>query len=213
MAKKLEIRAAKTILVDDHLMFCEAIGELMKRISPEGNFRYFNNVEKAMGELQKNDSHFLLCDLLIPGDDVKKFIRNARTRYPELSIVVMSSVSDINVIKECFTLGANGYLSKAISYSELKKAMESICRNGGYVSADLASRLFTAYFRASKDNLTIRELEVLRLIAAGHTVMKTAQLLQVSPSTIMTHRRSIMTKLDLHSAAEIVKYAFENNLV
>jgi len=70
----------------------------------------------------------------------------------------------------------------------------------------------TVFFEERKTRLTRKELVILRTIADGKTVSETAKALSLSTATVMSHRRNIMFKLDLHSAAELVKYAFENNL-
>jgi len=213
MGTSFEMPPLKIIMVDDHTMFCEAVREIMKNISPGNYFTYFGNVENAREELNKNKYQILLCDVLMPGNDVKKFISHCKASYTDLLIVILSTVTDINKIKEYFTLGADGYLSKSVGYSEFGIAIENIQKGVKYISADLATKLYTAYFQAEKNNLSQKELEILQLVASGYSVIESAAHLQVSPFTIMAHRRNIMSKLNLHSAAELAKYAFENKLI
>ena len=207
-----DIPAFKAMLIDDHLMFSQGLSEIIKNIAPDSYVTNFNNVHRAKLELKMNEYNFILSDLLIPGNNVKEFISECRRDYPDIIIIIISSVMDISVVKEYFALGVNGYLSKAVNFYELKIAMEKTYQGDRYVSSDLSGRLASSYFMAEKSALTKKELEILRLVAAGHSVDKAAQLMHVSPYTVLAHRRNIMKKLDAHSAAELVKYAFENNL-
>jgi DNA-binding NarL/FixJ family response regulator len=150
---------------------------------------------------------------MIPGNDVKEFISFCKKQYPGLYIIIISSVTDIHTMKVLFAEGVNGYLSKAVNYSELKTALEKIYSGERYLSTDLTGKLATFFFEGEESKLTKKELEILRIVASGKTVKQTAEDLLISPSTVMAHRRSIMSKLDLHSAAELVKYAYANKLV
>lgn len=212
MQATIEIPDLSVILIDAHEIFCQGIAEIFKGMSAESHFRYFTDIEKAKDEMSKKKYQFLLCDLLFPDTNVKKFISDCKKQYPDLFIIIVSSVIDVTTIKEYFSIGINGFISKGVSYYELKLGLEKVYHGDRYISSDLSSKLTYSYFSAQKINLTVKELEVLRLIAAGNPVNAIAKILHLSPYTIMAHRRNIMKKLDLHSAAELVKYAFENNL-
>lgn len=207
-----EVPALRIMLMDDHLLFCEGIKEIIEKLLPNCVFSYCTNTKKAKEILDQQTHQFFLSDLLIPGEYTKEFISFCKATYPELSIIILSSITDINTIKECFALGINGYISKAVGHYELTTALQNVYNGDKYISTDLSGRVATSFFEAEKKNLTKKELEVLRLVAAGNTVNMIAETLLISPHTVMAHRRNIMGKLDLHSGAELVKYAFENKL-
>lgn len=212
MREQIDLPFFKALLIDDHILFAQSLAELIRAMAPASDINYMTSVEKIREELKANEYQFLLIDLLIPGVDTKEFISYCVKKYPTLIIIVISSVIDISKIKECFSIGIGAYLTKAISSYELKLALEKTYRGEKYISSDLSGRLASSFFSVEQNNLTTKELEVLRLVAAGNTVNQIAATLHSSPFTIMAHRRKIMKKLDLHSAAELVKYAFENNL-
>lgn len=201
------------MLVDDHIMFTQGLTELLKKIFPNSHVSVFTSTEKALKQLEVNEYTFLLSDLIIPGSDVKGFITLCKKKYTALNIIILSSILDINIVKDYLAIGIDGYLSKAVSAEEMKMAFEKIYLGEKYVSTDISSKLVTSYFEETKTELTKKELEILRLIADGFTVIKTAEKLHISSATVMAHRRNIMSKLDLHSAADLVKYAYENKLV
>jgi DNA-binding NarL/FixJ family response regulator len=212
MQDTIDIPNLSVILIDDHEIFCQGIAEIFNNMNNKSHFRYFTDIEKAKEGMAKTKFQFLLCDLLIPGANVKKFIVDCRKQYPDLFVIIVSALIDVTTIKEYFNLGINGFISKGVSYYELKLGLEKVYHGERYISSDLSSRLTYSYFSAEKTNLTPKELEVLRLVAAGNTVNTIAKILNSSPYTIMAHRRNMMKKLDLHSASELVKYAFINNL-
>lgn len=212
MDQVLDIPKFKALLLDDHVIFSQGLAELIRKMSPESEVIHFNSVETAKASLLKEEYQFLLSDIVIPGSNTLEFITYCKKKFPNLTIIILSSITDMTTIKEFFSLGISGYLSKAVNNYELKIALEKTYQGEKYVSADLSGRLASSFFVAEKNSLTKKEIEIIRMVAAGHTVDAASKLLHLSPYTILAHRRNIMKKLDLHSAAELVKYAFENNL-
>jgi DNA-binding NarL/FixJ family response regulator len=212
MVEITDITSLKIMLVDDHIMFSQGLSELLKKVLTDVQVKVFSSTEKAKQELAVNEYHFLLSDMLMPGYNVKEFITHCKKKHPSLNIIILSSVLEIQTIKEFLALGIDGYLTKAVNAVEMKMALELIYNGEKYISSDISGKLATSFFEETKSPLTKKELEILRMVAAGNSVIQAAEQLFLSPSTVMAHRRNIMTKLDLHSAAELVKYAYENKL-
>ncbi|KAA0993506.1 LuxR C-terminal-related transcriptional regulator [Dyadobacter aurulentus] len=213
MYKDIYTSEANILLIDDHVLVAEGLRELLLRMLPPGSRAdVFSSVEPAKEALLKCRYDYIFTDLNMPGQDVLGFITFCRKSHKDMIILVISSMMDSANIKACFTAGANGYLSKAIDPREIKLALEYTQIGRKYVSSDLIGRLADNVFNGNNTALTNKELEVLRLIAAGKRTKDVADLLFVSPITIMTHKRNIMKKLNLHSATELVKYVYENNL-
>ncbi|GGN07286.1 DNA-binding response regulator [Dyadobacter beijingensis] len=201
------------MLVDDHVLVAEGFRELLKKMLPAGAVvDIFSSVETAAAALKTTSYHILITDLIMPGQNVMSFITACRKHYGELLILVVTSSMDSNGIKACFAAGANGYLSKAVSPGEIRLALDYTMAGKKFVSADLAGKLADNIFSAENTVLTAKEREVLALIGAGKRTKEIAEMLFVSPITIMTHKRNIMRKLDLHSVTELVRYVFNNNL-
>ncbi len=203
----------RIMILDDHELFGQALRVMLQQMLPDAEVNYFNMPETARKELHLRDYQFLLVDLLIPETNVYDFISFCKTRYDKLNIIVISSTTDHNAVKRCIELGASGYLSKSTSADELRMALEKTSQGKRFISSDLGVEFLSGHFQKSEGDLTPKEAEVLKLIVQGHKVRNTADLLNISPYTVMAHRRNIMKKLQLHSAAELVRYAFENNLI
>jgi two-component system NarL family response regulator len=113
--------------------------------------------------------------------------------------------------------GAAGYVLKTEGYDELHRAVRSVARGLIYVSPLVAAQVVNARFPVDRDSIRIpvlapREREVLQLLAEGHSSASIAKKLQISFHTVETHRRNIMRKLDLHSVAELTRYALREGL-
>ncbi|MGE9313225.1 LuxR C-terminal-related transcriptional regulator [Niabella sp. CJ426] len=210
----VDIPRSDILLLDDHAMVAEGFKELLVKILPKhSTIQIFVSIEKAMLSLEQQKYHFLMVDLLMPGQNAKNFISYCRGKYPHLIILVLSTVIDVHNIKNCLALGANGYISKAVTHHEIKFALENTYKGNRFVSSDLSSNLATSLLAENTSRLTPKELEILCLIAKGHKTSVMAEMLHVSPLTIMTHKRNLLQKLNLHSATELVKYAYDNSLV
>ena len=212
MDTSLDLPPLKILLLDDHLLILKGFSEILKSMSPESAIKFFTSVEKVKEELNKEKYDVLFSDLMMPGVNTREFITFCKKKYPDLIIIILSGIIEINVVKEFLTLGINGFISKVVSQEEVKMALVTTHRGETFVSSNLSGKLAFSLFAAENTSLSQRELEILRLIAAGHSVEKTAALLNISAFTILAHRRSIMKKLDLHSGDDLVKYAVENNL-
>ncbi|RQO29839.1 hypothetical protein DBR32_14745 [Taibaiella sp. KBW10] len=213
MKSNINISGIHILLLDDHALVAEGLKQLLIKMLPDDCIiNVFNEVEKAKKELQSIHYDYVITDLIMPGQNVPEFITYMRIHDPELIILVLSSIIDINSIKECLALGVNGYISKGTPPEEMKLAFENTHRGRKFISSDISGRLASSIFSIDNTTLTKRELEVLRLLATGHKTKTVAEILHVSPITIMTHKRNLMQKLQLHSVVGLVKYAYDNHL-
>lgn len=203
------------LIVDDHILFSEAIAELVKNMMPNCSVDCMTSATAALSQLNAKHYDYLFLDLVLPGETnymTTNFISESRRNNPDLIIIMLSSVMELTRIKLCLKMGVNAFLSKAVNRNELQAAIVKTQDGQKFLSADLSKLFVDEALILENTSLTKKELEVLRLIAAGHSVRKAAELLYLSPYTILAHRRNIMSKLDLHTAPELVKYAYENKL-
>lgn len=208
------MQATNVLLLDDHALVAEGFRALLNKILPDGSIIHaFTSTDKAKQDLQTFPCNFVITDLIMPGQQVMEWITYIRKTYPDIIILIISSVIDINSIKECLSLGVHGYISKATHPDEIRLAMENTFSGRKFISSDLSGKLASSILSIENTTLTKKEMEVLRLIAAGHKTRIIAEMLHISPITIMTHKRNLMQKLNLHSAVELVKYAYDNHLI
>jgi two-component system response regulator NreC len=155
----------------------------------------------------------LVLDLRMAGSSSLDAVRTLSERAPETRIVVISMEDNPVFAQRALTAGAVGYVAKDLADAELPQAIRAAAADQEFVSPRVAARLNELHRSLTDHKLTQREVEVLRLIAFGHTSVEIARKLQLSPRTIETHRAHIHKKLGLATRAELVRYALRRGLI
>jgi two-component system response regulator NreC len=157
----------------------------------------------------------LVLDLNMPGGSSLEAIPKIRETSPDTAVVVLTMQEDPAFAREALRAGARGYVLKHSAGTELVQAIRAAAGGGTWLNPDLGARM-----AATPDGpvgalaeLSERELEVLRLIALGHTNNEIAAQLFLSVRTVETHRAHIQQKLGVSTRAELVRYALDNDLI
>jgi DNA-binding NarL/FixJ family response regulator len=137
--------------------------------------------------------------------------RQIRKATPTTEILIFTAENSEDIMRECLRAGAGGYLLKSASDEQIIGAIDALAQHHGYYSGAVTEKLLRTESKPS--HLTAREREILRLIAQGRRSREIAQMLGVSLRTVETHRSTGMRKLDLHSIAEVVRYAIREGLI
>lgn len=130
---------------------------------------------------------------------------------PDTEILIFTAESNEDIMREALNAGARGYLLKSASDENIIAAIDALAEHRGYYSGSVAEKLLRRGLNPSR--LTMREREILRLIAEGRRGREIATMLGVSPRTVETHRSAGMRKLRLHSIADVVHYAIREKLI
>ena len=156
----------------------------------------------------------LVLDLNMAGESSLGAIPRLRDRAPDTQIVILTMQDNPAFAREAFRAGALGYVLKDAADSELMQAIELAAAGGTYLNPQLGAMLATepAEGDGRPDNLTLREIEVLKLIALGHTNGEIAGSLFLSVRTVESHRAHIQQKVRLTTRAELVAYVREHSL-
>ena len=204
----------KNVLIADYQrLFADSLREFLK------NHFHFNQVEvcysftEAKEKMHQTGYHILFMEPFIPGFNTQEYLRQFLQLNPDLAIVSVSSNKDAFFIQQLFGAGIQGYISKSAGSREIGEALKAVETGEKFISSDLTGNLATAISVKSSKNLTDKELEILRLVANGLTIAEAAGEMNLSPHTIIGHRRNIMHKIGVRSATEMTKYAFENKLM
>lgn len=201
------------LVLDDHRIFSESLTELLMKVAAFSQVDSAHTVETAANKLVQQPYDILFSDLIMPEPNISTFIKECVEKYPDMKIVVVSAVQKPFVIKSYLNTGISAFLSKSISSFELVQAIERVMKGERYVSTDVAALLATSFFVEDQARLTKKEVEIIKLVAAGNTIMEMADKLCISYHTVISHRKNIMRKLNLRSATEMVKFAYENNII
>jgi DNA-binding NarL/FixJ family response regulator len=174
----------------------------------------------AIEQVQKSRPDVVLMDISMPGLNGIDATRRMVEQLPTLKVIALSAHSDRNMVREILKAGAMGYVVKDSAVEELVQAVRTAMSGRVYLSPRVAGLVVEGFVEERAlggplgvfNRLTAREREVLQLMAEGKATKEVARALSVSVKTAETHRRAIMQKLDLHSVAELTKYAVREGL-
>jgi two-component system response regulator NreC len=190
----------RVLLADDHTHM-------------RGGLRRLLEEELDIEVVAEAAAHVLVLNMGLPGGSCIDMIGELREQVPATQIVVLTMDQNPIPAQRALTAGACGYVSKDLADSELAPALRAAVRGEQYVSPPMAARLETLHRSLTESALTPREVEVLRLIALGHTSVEIARKLRLSPRTVETHRAHIHKKLGLATRAQLVSYALRRGLL
>jgi len=193
----------RTILADDHRLFCEGLEKVLKE---SGKFEVcgkFYNGQSLLENYRSLNAHLLVIDVEMPLMNGFDTIKRIRINNPDLNIVVLSMHEDAVFINEAYVLGANGFLNKSLDSSELIKSLVDICDG---------AKIFPFANKGEpklESPFSEREQEILQHIATGKTSEQIAAKLNISHLTVKAHRRNMMRKLKVNNSAELITKALE----
>jgi two-component system, NarL family, response regulator NreC len=200
------------ILADDH----EIVRDGLKRIvEAEGDMEVVGEAGDAENARRRTSGlkpSVLVLDLNMPGEPSLASIPSMQEASPGTAVVVLTMQDDPAFAREAFRQGAKAFVVKHAAGSELVDAIRAAAKGDTYINPVLGARL-AAEPEGPPGGLTPREIEVLRLVAAGHTNPEIAEKLVISIRTVETHRAAIHRKLNTNSRAEVVAFAREHGLV
>jgi DNA-binding NarL/FixJ family response regulator len=172
--------------------------------------------EEAMTKLELDEPDLLILELQLQGMDGLELIKHLLPLYPNLKILVHSANSEEFYAERCLRAGAMGYLHKMDPMGNLKEAVKKVLRGELYLNPKLARQTFHSMVKHVNNSqadqhhlhdLTDRELEVMILMAQGHSCHDSAEKLHISPRTVQVHRNNIRLKIGLESALQLHAYA------
>jgi len=174
--------------------------------------------EEAIEKMEKEPADLMVLEIELHGKDGLEFIKHLKPLYPDLKILVYSNHSEEFYAERCIRAGALGYLHKMDPMGRFEKAVETVLRGELYLNSQIVRQAIQsltgrngngkkAFDDTHVHGLTDRELEILQLIAKGHSCQDTADKLHISPRTVQVHRNNIRLKIGLDSALQLHAYA------
>ena len=206
-------RRPTVIIADDHLLMVQGLAKLVEEhfdiLAVVGNGRELLDV--AVRQIPAGGPNLALMDVCMPELSGVEATRKLREIAPRCKVILISMHSQPEFIREAFRVGASGYLLKLSAASELMTAIREVMSGSVYVSSEIAKDALSSIV-APAPALSPRQREVLRLVAEGCSAKEVAGRLQISVKTAQFHKTSIMTKLGVHSTAELTKYALGHGI-
>jgi two-component system response regulator NreC len=211
----------RVLLADDHTILRAGL-KMMLNIQPDIEvIGEASDGKQAIAEAQRLSPDVILMDITMPECNGIEATRQVKRILPDTRVLVLTMHENEEYLFQVLRAGASGYILKEAADTELISAIRSVYAGRFYLSpsaqslmiGDYLLRVRTGEERDSYSALTEREREILKLVAEGYTNNQIAEQLFISPKTVDTHRTHIMDKLNLHSRAELVKYAMRRGLL
>jgi two-component system, NarL family, response regulator NreC len=203
------------ILADDHPVVRSGLRMLLEAEDDIEVLAETGDVDATRRSVLGHKPNVLVLDLNMPGGSSLEAIPAMTESSPDTAVVVLTMQEDPAFAREALQAGARGYVLKQAAGTELVQAIRAASGGGTWLNPELGARMAAAPDAPTgpPGDLTERELDVLRLIALGHTNNEIAQQLYLSVRTVETHRAHIQQKLGMASRAELVRYALDNDLI
>jgi two-component system response regulator NreC len=206
--------ATRVVIADDHAVVRTGLKMVLDAEEGIEVVAEAGDVESALRAVRAYRPDVLVLDLNMPGEPSLQAIPRIVEQAPETAIVVLTMQQDPAFAREALRSGARGYVLKEAADAELVQAVRMATEGRTYLNPELGARMAAEPPPSGPpDDLTARELEVLRLIALGHTNSEIAAQLYLSVRTVESHRAHIQQKVRRSSRAELVRYALDHGLI
>jgi two-component system NarL family response regulator len=209
----------RILLADDHQIMRDGLRAIL---TAEPGFQIVGEAENgrdAAAIARTLVPDVIIMDIGMPDLNGVEATRQIKADNPAVKVIALSMYADRGYVLGILEAGASGYVLKTGAYDELQRAVKAVIQGKTYLSPDVTQMVVDAQVRGpSQDDaspqtrLGPREREIVQLLAEGHTSPEIARRMHISTRTVETHRRNIMKKLDLHSVAELTKYAIREGL-
>jgi len=206
----------KILIADDHAIIRKGLKQLLLEEYPSAVVEEANDAEAVIKHTINSSWDIIICDLSMPGRSGLDVVEHVKHNFPGLPVLILSIHPEEQYAIRALRAGAAGYLSKDAATEELVKAVRKVLQGRKYISSAIAEKIATGLgqdtTRMPHENLSDREFHVLKLIAEGKSVSEIAEQLSLSITTVSTYRARILSKLNLKTNADLVRYALENEL-
>ncbi len=209
----------RILLADDHKITRQGLRSLLDKHPDMEVVAEAEEGRTAVRLVRELVPNVVIMDVSMPDLNGMQATRKIIAEFPNIKIIALSMHSDSLFVIEMLKSGASGYLLKDCAFEELERAIRTVVADKTYLSPTISSVVVDDYLHrlsradfADSEVLTDREREVLQLMAEGKSTKRIALELHISAKTVETHRRQIMNKLDIHTVAELTKYAIRKGL-
>jgi len=212
----------RILIADDHKIVSDGLKALLEAQQEMAIVAQATNGREAVKLANKLKPDMVIMDVAMPELNGLDAVRQILSEHPQIKVIALSMHADRRYVTGMLSAGASGYILKHCAFEELVHAIHIVRSNQFYLSPAIAGIVVKELAQSRKSrkrqptpaaqSLTSREREVLQLIAEGHSAREIAQRLHLSVKTVETHRRQMMQKLDIHSVADLTKYAIREGL-
>jgi DNA-binding NarL/FixJ family response regulator len=210
------MKRPRVILTDDHVLVLDALKNLLE---PEFEvIGKFHDGHTLVEQAPKLNPNVVVLDISMPTMNGLNAGQRLKKLMPTVKLVYLTMNQDPDLAAEAFRLGASGFVVKSAAASELLQALREVVRGGAYVTPLMTKGMVGSFIqnfkrRKSTNSLTLRQKEVLQLLAEGRSMKEAAFILNVSPRTVAFHKYTMMEHLQIKSSAQLIEYAMKSSVL
>jgi DNA-binding NarL/FixJ family response regulator len=207
----------RILIADDHAIVRKGLKQILLENYPSAFIGEVADAEALITSTINNAWDIVICDMNMPGRSGLDALHQIKQTSPKLPVLIMSMYPEDQYALRVLKAGASGYLGKETIHDDIIKAIETVKLGKRFITPGIAEKLADAFdvdsTRQPHEILSDREFDVFKLLASGKAVTEIAEQLSLSATTISTYRSRIMDKMNMHSNAELTRYALENSLI
>jgi DNA-binding NarL/FixJ family response regulator len=204
----------KVLIVEDHPIVSDSLFRLINESFDNTTCVHATTGAKGLSYLNGNHFHIVLLDINLPDMSGIDFCNEAKARFPDLNVLVVTSMAQRHIIEKAVHAGAKGFVLKTSDIKDITEGIRQVMNGNSYFGTGVRE-LMTGHSVSgtSEPLITRRESEILKLIADGFTNQEIADKLFIGSSTVDSHRKNLLIKFDARNTASLVKTAIEKGLI
>jgi DNA-binding NarL/FixJ family response regulator len=207
----------KILIADDHSIVRRGLKQVILDSYPDAEVYEATSGNELLRMLKANPLDVIILDIVMPGMDGVETLIEVKRQYPRIPVLILSMHPEDRFAVRVLRSGASGYLNKDTAPDELTKAIQTVLGGSRFITPSIAELLADTLEQGDKknlvENLSNREFQVFRLLAAGKTGGEIAEALSLSVNTVSTYRSRVMEKLELKTNAELTYFAISNGQI
>lgn len=206
----------RVLLVDDHAVVIDGIRLMLRSVPQIEVTGTAATAAEALELVRKQDFEVALVDIGLPDKNGLELLKRLRIEKPQLAVLILSMFAEDIYALRALKLGACGFLSKNSGVAMVLDAVQKVAAGGKYISpamVDIIAASLSSRQAGRHEDLSNRELDVLRMLAVGDSVNVIANMLHLSPSTVSSYRSRILGKTGMKNNVQLARYATENGLL
>ena len=208
----------KVLLADDHSIVREGLRRIVEESGDLEVVAEAADGREALKQVAELAPDVAVVDISMPGIDGLEVVSRLKDTHPGLPVLILTMHEEAQYIVRAIEAGAMGYLTKQSAPEQLVTAIRRVYSGQRYITDEATEALALRIARGTRDktpldSLSMRELQVLRRLAMGHTNREIAQAYSLSIKTVDTYRARLLKKLDLRNNAELIRFALQNRLI
>lgn len=207
----------KISIIDDHQIITESLKKLLLQSTEINEVDTYPNADTFLNFITAESlPDVIITDLLMPGTNGMELVEKIRETFKgaKVKMIILSSITDVQTIKQSLRTGADGFLSKNTSLDELMEAIFTVRDGKNYIGENLRKNLLDAVFTEEQVvyHLSPREKEVLHKVCSGFTIKEIAYDMNLSVHTVQYYHRNVMAKLKVKRTSDLIVFAMQSGL-